>query len=109
MTMCIAAGIGGAVGSMLGHGVGQGFLIVGGFAGGVLAVTGMSYLAARLGWIHRAQRFWTAAGALAGFVLACLVALSTLSSPIGPILSTLLVGVGAIAGAVVGRSAHEKA
>ena len=107
--MCIAAGIGGAAGSMLGHGLGQGFLIVGGFAGGLLAVFGMAYLATRLGWIHRAQRFWTAAGAVAGFVLACLVALSTLSSPFGPIASTLLVGIGAVAGSIVGRSAHEKA
>lgn len=108
-SMCVAAGLGGAVGSMLGHALGRGFLIVGGFAGGLLCVVGAGFLARRLGWIDAAQRFWTIAGGAAGFVLACLVTLATLSSPVGPVLSTLLVGSGASIGSILGRSAHGQA
>ena len=108
-SMCVAAGFGGAVGSMVGHGVGPGFLIVGGFVGGLLSVIAVGLLAKRIGWIDPEQRFWTIAGGCAGFVLACMVTLATLSSPVGPVLSTLLVGAGATTGALVGRSAHSRA
>ena len=46
-------------------------------------------------------------GAIIGFVIAVFVAMSTLSSPVGPILSTALVGMGAIMGSRIGTSAHE--
>jgi hypothetical protein len=109
LTMCLFGGVGGAVGSMVGHGLGRGGLMLGGFIGGILFVIGGGFLSQRLGWIRRSQRFWTNAGGVAGFVLACMVALATLSSPVGPILSTLLVGTGAVFGAVVGHSAHAEA
>jgi len=109
LSMSLLGGIGAAVGSMVGHGLGRGGLLVGGFTGGVVFVIGGGFLSQRLGWIHRSQRFWTSAGGVAGFVLACMVALATLSSPVGPILSTLLVGTGALFGAVVGHSAHDEA
>jgi hypothetical protein len=41
-------------------------------------------------------------GAAAGFSLAAAIAVNTLGSPIGPILSTALVGVGAVLGARLG-------
>jgi hypothetical protein len=105
---CVAGGIGGALGSMLGHAAGKGGLIVGGFLGGAALVAAACFLAARLRWIPAVRLLWTTLGAVFGFVLACLVALSTLSSPIGPILSTLLIGTGAVLGATVGPSAHEE-
>lgn len=108
VTMCLIGGIGGAVGSMVGHGLGRGGLLVGGFFGGVLFVIAGGFLSARVGWIRRSQRFWANAGGVLGFLLACMVALATLSSPLGPILSTLLIGTGAVFGALVGRSAHEE-
>jgi len=108
VTMCVIGGIGGAVGSMVGHGLGRGGLLVGGFFGGALFVIAGGFLCVRLGWIRASQRFWTNAGGVLGFVLACMVALATLSSPVGPILSTLLVGTGAVFGALVGHSAHEE-
>ena len=108
ITACIAGGVGGAVGSMIGHAAGQGGLIVGGVIGGALLVAAAGFLAARVGWIPRIRRTWTVLGGVFGFFLACLVALSTLSSPIGPILSTLLIGTGAVLGATVGQSAHEE-
>jgi len=109
VSMCVAAGLGGAIGSMLGHAAGRGGLIVGGVVGGVVFVVLMGFLAERLAWIDHPRRLWTVLGGVFGFLLAVLVALSTLSSPIGPIMSTLLVGTGAVLGATVGQSAHEEA
>src|SRR6185503_6823328 len=100
-------GAGGALGSIVGHALGRGGLIVGAVVGGMLFVVAGGFLCERLGWIGRSQRFWTIAGAVFGFALACFVALSTLSSPVGPILSSVLIGVGALLGAKVGGSAHE--
>lgn len=107
--MSVLGGAGAAAGSVVGHNLGRGGLIVGGLLGGLLSVVGAGFLAHRLGWIRRRQLFSTNVGGVAGFVLACLVALSTLSSPLGLILSSLLIGTGALLGTVVARSAHEKA
>lgn len=83
--------------------------MVGGFIGGLLLVVVGGYVADRLHWIRRGQRLWAILGGAFGFAAACMVALATLSSPIGPILSTLLVGSGALLGTLVGRSAHDEA
>ena len=104
--MIVLGGAGGVLGSIVGNAFGRGGLIAGGVLGGLLFVTAGGFLAERLGWIARAQRYWVIAGAVTGHGLACLVALSTLSSPVGPALSTLLIGSGAALGAVVGRSPH---
>jgi uncharacterized membrane-anchored protein len=109
ITMCVLAGIGGALGSMLGNALGRGGVIAGGVVGGAAMVIAAGFVADARGWIHHSQRLWTILGGVFGFFLACLVALSTLSSPVGPILSTLLVGSGAVLGAFIGRSAHEEA
>ena len=108
LLMILMSGAGGVVGSMAGHSVGRGGLIVGGIVGGTLLVVAAGYLAARWSWLHQGQRVWAIAGGVFGFLLAVMVALSTLSSPIGPVLSTLLVGTGAVLGATVGRSAHAE-
>ena len=105
----VAAGVGGALGSMVGHAAGRGGLIIGGVVGGILLVVLTAFLAERLGWIDHPRRLWTVLGGVFGFLLAVAVALSTLSTPVGPILSTLLVGTGAVLGATVGQSAHERA
>ena len=107
--MTVLGGLGAAAGSMIGHGVGRGGLLVGAALGGALFVIAGGFLCQRLGWIGRSQRLWTIAGGLFGFVLACMVALSTLSSAAGPVLGALLIGTGALFGALVGHSAHEKA
>src|SRR5688572_33486773 len=100
--MTVLGGAGGVLGSMAGNAFGRGGLITGGAIGGVVLVAAGGFLAQRLGWITRSQRPWVIAGGVAGFGLACLVALSTLSSPVGPVLSTLLIGTGAALAAVVG-------
>ena len=108
LTMSILGGAGGALGSIVGHGLGRGGLFVGGIVGGIVLVIAGGFLSQRLGWIRRSQRLWTNAGGVFGFALACMVALATLASPVGPILSTLLVGSGALLGAMVGRSPHDQ-
>ena len=105
--MCVLGGAGGAAGSMLGNALGPGGVFIGGFAGGVALVFAAAYFAVGRGWIGREQRFWTVIGGILGFGLAALVTLTTLSSPVGPILSTLLIGTGAVLGARIGVSAHD--
>ena len=106
LAMCLLGGTGGAAGSMLGSALGSGGVFAGGFAGGALMVILGGYLAARLGWIVPQQRFWTIVGGLLGFVAAALVTLATLSSSVGPVASTLLIGMGATFGTAIGGSAH---
>ena len=98
-----AGGAGGLVGSIIGAAAGRRALFIGGIVGGLLASPCAAYLAARLHWIKPAETRGTAIGAAAGFLAAAIVAVNTLSSPIGPILSTLLIGVGGLVGRRIGR------
>lgn len=97
--LCAAAAIGGALGSVLGHGAGHAGLFVGGVLGGLVGSALGAALAVRLRLVRRSQLFATATGAAVGFLAAAAVATHTLSSPVGPVLSTSLVGLGALAGA----------
>ena len=96
---CMLGGLGGFAGSVVGAAFGQRALFVGGVLGGILIAPLTAWIAARRAWIHREKRTATAVGAAAGFAAAAGVAVSTLSSPVGPVFSTLLVGVGAVVGA----------
>jgi len=104
----VLGGAGGVLGSIVGNAFGKGGLITGGVILGALFAGAAGYVSASRGWVARGQRIWTIVGGVAGFLLACVVALATLSSPIGPILSTLMIGSGAVLGAVVGRDPHEQ-
>ncbi|MFL5489122.1 MAG: hypothetical protein ACJ8AJ_11625 [Gemmatimonadaceae bacterium] len=100
-------GLGGALGSIVGHAIGPTGLWVGGILGGLLGAIAATAVARARRWIAPEQFGATAAGASVGFLLAALIAVKTLGSPIGPILSTGLVGLGALLGARVSRtSAH---
>jgi hypothetical protein len=108
LLMVLLGGAGGVLGSMAGHSVGRGGVIGGGLVGGAVLVVAAGLLSARWHWIQPPQRLWTIVGGVMGFALAGLVTLSTLSSPVGPVASTLLVGTGAVLGALVGQSAHRE-
>ncbi len=95
---CGLGGAGGAAGSMVGHAFGKGGLWAGGILGGLLASILTGRIALWRGWIVRAQLLSTSLGAGIGFLLACAVAVNTLSSPVGPVLSVLLIGAGAVVG-----------
>jgi len=101
--LVIAGGAGAFIGSVLGGAFGKTGLFAGGFLGGALTSAGAAYLAARLKWIQPNERAGTACGAVAGFLAAALVAINTLSSPVGPVISTLLTGIGGLIGRRLAR------
>jgi hypothetical protein len=98
ITMCLLGGIGGFLGSVIGAFFGSRALFVGGFIGGILIVPISARVALWRRWIAPAQYWTTALGAALGFIAAATVAVNTLSNPIGPVLSTALIGVGALVG-----------
>jgi hypothetical protein len=99
LTAMVLGGIGGFVGSILGNAGGRQMLFVGGFIGGVLIAPLTARIAVWRRWIPPERASRTAIGAAIGFILSATIAINTLSSPIGPVLSTFLVGIGALVGA----------
>src|SRR5437762_5661021 len=96
---CILGGLGGLVGSIVGARAGKSGIVVGGLVGGLLAAIASAAIARDRRWIP-ADRFWhTTIGTALGFLTAAAIATHTLGSPVGPILSTLLIGTGAVLGA----------
>ncbi len=99
MTACALGGFGGALGSILGNAAGKTGLFAGGVIGGLAGASLIGPIARSRKWI-RAERAGAASlGAALGFLAAALIATQTLGSPIGPALSTLLIGAGALIGA----------
>ena len=96
---CLFGGAGGALGSILGNAAGRTGLYVGGVVGGIVGAVAAAGVARWRRWIDPARTWPTALGGALGFIGAALVATNTLSSPVGPLLSTLLVGTGAVVGA----------
>ena len=102
ITAMLLGGIGGMLGSMVGNTFGKTGLFAGGVVGGLLAAIPTAYVAVWRRWIAPGSRNAVTIGAALGFAAAAAIAVNTLSSPIGPVLSTLLVGIGAVLGARVG-------
>ena len=71
----------------------------GGVLGGLLGAALSAFVARRFRWIRADRVRGAALGACTGFLAAAVIATHTLSSPTGPILSTLLIGLGAVLGA----------
>ena len=101
--LLVAGGAGGVLGSMIGAAFGKTALFAGGVLGGVVATPIAVALASWFGWIDRGAVKFTALGATLGFLAAAAIAVNTLSSPVGPILSTLLVPIGGLIGERVAR------
>ena len=104
LTAMLLGGVGGFVGSVLGNAGGKRMLFIGGFLGGILIAPLTARIAVWRGWAGGERQRWVALGAAAGFLLAAAIAVNTLSSPVGPVLSTTLVGFGAVLGAGRGRA-----
>ncbi len=96
--LVLAGGAGAFAGSVLGHAFGRTGLFAGALIGGALASAAAAFLCATFTWIHAAERIPTAMGAVAGFFVAAVIAVNTLSSPIGPVTSALLIGIGGLLG-----------
>jgi hypothetical protein len=103
---CFLGGLGGALGSVIGHAAGQSGLWIGGIVGGILGSVAATALARGRHWLTAAQFPAAAIGASLGFLGAAAIAVNTLGSPIGPVLSTTLIGIGAVLGARLRREAR---
>ena len=95
---CVLGGLGGFAGSVAGGAFGKTGLFVGGVAGGILIAPLSAKVAVWRKWIAPSQFWPTAIGAALGFAAAATVAVNTLQSPVGPVLSTALIGIGALIG-----------
>ena len=98
LIVCFLSGVGTLVGSVLGHSVGGNGLFMGAIVGGSLGVLVSTWLAIRLNLIERSTYGAVAVSALTGFLLASLLAVTNLHTPIIPLISVALVGFGAIVG-----------
>lgn len=92
-------GLGGLLGSIVGNFFGKPGLWIGGVVGGLVGAAGAVAVAKGRAWIAAEQFPATSIGAMVGFLAAAAVAVNTLSSPVGPILSSGLTGLGAVIGA----------
>ena len=98
-TAILLGGLGGLLGSIVGNAFGKTGLFAGGVVGGLVAAPATGLIAAARGWVGRSEWAGVAVGAAFGFLLAAGIAVNTLSSPVGPILSTIVIGAGALLGA----------
>lgn len=102
---CFLGGLGAFLGSALGHAVGETALYVGAVIGGIAGVVSATRIALAKK-ILGPKRFWPAiTGGVLGFLLAAIIATNNMSSPVVPLLSILLIGLGAVFGAA---SRHGK-
>jgi len=99
LTAIMISGIGGAGGSIIGNAFGKTGLWIGGVVGGLVGSLIVGFLAVNAKWIAPDRQRATTIGTAVGFLAAAAVAVNTLSSPIGPVLSTALAGIGALIGA----------
>lgn len=99
----LLGGLGGAAGSIVGNAYGKTGLFVGGVAGGLIGAVMGARIAGWRGWIPAKTWQGAGVGAAIGFLAAAYIATKTLSSPVGPVLSTMLIGIGAIVGARVSQ------
>ena len=101
---CLLCGLGGALGSMAGNAFGERGVWIGGVIGGLVAAVLVAIVARGRQWISPNAVTATALGTAAGFVVAVIVTMNTMSSPVGPILSTTFAGLGALIGRRIKRS-----
>ena len=99
----LATGLSAALGSILGNAAGPRGLQAGAVAGGILGLLGAVVVARKLGWLPRAQTGGAFLGGLVGFGAAIPITLTHMGSPVIPVLSCGLVGIGVLLGAGVAR------
>jgi len=97
------AGLGAVVGSILGNAQGQTGLFVGAVLGGVIGVAAAVFAVAHLQWLPRNERAGAIIGGILGFAIATPIAAGNLHTPIIPVASCALVGVGVLLGAGLAR------
>jgi hypothetical protein len=99
------AGMCAVLGSILGGASGRGGLLAGAIAGGIFGVLLGVRVASRFRWLAASESRGAIAGGIVGFLVAVPIAVTHLDTPITPIVSCGLAGVGALIGAGMSRSA----
>src|SRR5438105_10945793 len=98
LLLTIVAGAFAIAGSALAAAVAHRALYVGAICGGLIGCLAGASLAGRLGWIPKSAIRSAGIGASIGFAAAAAIATKTLQSPVGPLLSSLLIGIGGLLG-----------
>lgn len=100
----LLGGFGAMFGSILGNAFGKTGLTMGAVFGGLMLSTVAVRMALSRKWIAPAEFKFAVIGANIGFILAAVIAVRTLSSPVGPVLSATLIGAGAVIGSRMGKA-----
>jgi hypothetical protein len=90
---------------MVGHTLPRPGLYVGAILGGVAGVYASVRLAGWLGWLSTSEQGGAIVGGVLAFGVAAIIAVSTIHTPVGPVLSGALVGAGVLLGAGASRGA----
>ena len=106
LIVCGLAGVCIFLGSVLGHSLGKVGLFSGAVIGGIVGVAVAVWLTARLGLLDRASSVATFLGGAVGFIIAAVIAVNNLHSPLIPMASVGLIGLGALIGKMLG---HKRA
>ena len=100
----LAAGIGAVLGSVLGNAAGRVGLMLGATLGGIVGAVVSVSGAARFQWLSPSERPGALWGGVIGFLVAAPIAATHLDTPLLPVLSCGLVGIGVLIGAGVTRA-----
>ena len=96
-------GLGAVIGSILGHGAEKSGLFAGAIVGGVVGAGAAVILLARVQWLSPEDRGGAFVGGVVGFAVAAPIAVGNLHTPITPVLSCALAGVGLLVGVRVAQ------
>ncbi len=91
------------LGSMLGNVLGKLGLYIGAITGGICGILMVMIWARRYQLIEARNHVSTLIGATAGYIIAAVIAVNNLHTPIIPLASTAFVGIGAVIGSMLGR------
>lgn len=98
LLVCAVSGLMTVIGSILGNAFGKTGLMVGAVAGGLIGVAVATAIASWRQLIQPGTAGRVFMGGAAGFIIAALIAGNNLWTPIIPVLSTALIGAGALLG-----------
>ena len=101
---CGVSGLFTVLGSLGGHAFGGTGLFVGAVLGGMIGIALAGLVARRLRLIDHRSYVPTVIGGTIGYVVAAVIAVNNLHTPVVPILSVSFVGFGAIVGSVSKRN-----
>ena len=101
--VCMLAGVLTFVGSVLGNSMGRTGLFVGAMIGGLVGVGLAVWLSTRIGLLSKVNFRPALIGGSAGFIVAAVIAVNSLWTPIIPLASVALTGVGTLLGKAIGE------